>query len=80
MGKIINRFKILLAEKEVKDGRSYSYRAIQEVTGIAASTLSALANNNTTRYDAGTLAALCDFFGCQPGALLVYEPGKAARD
>jgi putative transcriptional regulator len=77
MGKIINRFKILLAEKEVKDGRSYSYRAIQAATGIAASTLSALANNATTRYDAGTLAALCTFFSCQPGDLLIYEPDEA---
>jgi putative transcriptional regulator len=72
-GKVFNRFKILLAQKEIKGKKSISYDEIKEKTGIAASTISACANNKTKRYDADTIAALCDFFECEVGDLIVYE-------
>ena len=72
-GKVYNRFKILLAEKEIAEGRKIPYDEIKEVTGIASSTLSAWATNSVRRYDADTIAALCDFLQCELGNLLVYE-------
>lgn len=72
-GKVYNRFKVLLAQKEIEENRRISYREIKEETGIANSTLSSWATNTTKRYDATTIAALCEFFGCEVGDLIVYE-------
>ena len=73
-GQVLNRFRILLAEKEHRDRRKYSYMEIQARTGIAVSTLSYWATNKTKRYDADTIAALCEFLDCTPGDLLEYNP------
>lgn len=73
MGRVHNRFKILLAEKEIKEDRRISYDEIRENTGIAGSTLSAWATNTVKRYDADTISSLCDFFNCGVGDLIVYE-------
>jgi putative transcriptional regulator len=71
--RVYNRFKILLAQKEIKEGKRISYEEIKEVTNIAASTLSAWATNTTKRYDADTIAALCKYFDCNVGDLIVFE-------
>lgn len=73
-GKVYNRFKLLLAEKEIRENRRISYTEIQASTGIAASTLSYWANNTAKRYDADTIAALCDYFHVGVGELIVYQP------
>jgi putative transcriptional regulator len=74
LGSIRNRFKIVLAEKEVKDGRRYSYRDIQEITGVAASTLTDWAQGKARFIAVDTLAALCHFLECRPADLLEYLP------
>lgn len=71
-GPVRNRFKILLAEREHELGRRITYGEVEEATGVAASTLSAYATNSVTRYDAKTVAALCDYFGVSVGDLLEY--------
>lgn len=68
---IENRFKMLLAEKETRERRSWSYRQIQEVTGISPRTLSEYARNRVTRFDAHIIEAMCAFFDCEPGDLIV---------
>lgn len=78
-GTIKNRFKIKLAEKETREERRYTYLAIQAETGIATSTLTDWAKNRTRYYSADTLAALCDFFDCQPGDLLEYASPDADK-
>lgn len=70
---IYNRLKILIAEKEIREGRSLPYRVIFEETGIAKSTLTDYAKQRVTRFDASTLNTLCRYFDCQPGDLLVYS-------
>ena len=72
MSRVYNRFKILLAEKETKESRKISYKEIRENTGIAGSTISAWATNTVKRYDADTIAALCDLFNCGVGDLIIY--------
>lgn len=47
---------------------------IFQKTGISENTLSRLRNNETTRYDAKTLDALCKYFNCKISDLLEYEP------
>ena len=74
MSNIRNRFKILLAQKEVRDGRDYTYIDINEATGIAPNTISNYAKNRVTRFDSVTLMKLCDFLECDLADLLIYPP------
>ena len=71
---IQSQFKILLSQKETKEGRKYSYRNIEEITDVSKTTVGLWNNNKVRRFDANTLEAFCKFFDCQPGDLLVYIP------
>lgn len=68
---IENRFRVLLAAKERRDGRRYSYRTIAEITGIDPTTLTRFSQQRHRQYTSDTLATLCDFLGCEVGDLLV---------
>ena len=46
---------------------------LAEKTGLQRNSISAMYNNTATRYDAKTLAAICDALGCEIGDLLVLE-------
>jgi putative transcriptional regulator len=72
-GKIINHFRILLAQKATQQQQNIALMDVQRGTGIAWSTLNAWANNHVTRYDAPVIQALCEYFDCQVGDLLVFE-------
>lgn len=72
-GKIVNRFRILLAKKATKQQQSIALMDVQRETGIAWSTLNSWANNRLTRYDAPVIIALCEYFDCQIGDLLVFD-------
>jgi putative transcriptional regulator len=71
--KIVNRFRILLAQKATKAQQNIALMDVQRGTGIAWSTLNAWANNQVTRYDAPVIQALCDYLECQVGDLIVLE-------
>lgn len=70
---VYNRFKILLAEKEIKENRRIPYDEIKEKTGIATSSISAWATNDIKRYDAKMIAAFCEYFDCKVVDLIVYK-------
>jgi len=72
---ITNRFKILLAEKEIRDRHNWPYREIHALTNVGTRTLSEYAQYKIQRFDAVTLDALCEFFNCQVGDLLVHSVG-----
>lgn len=71
--KIINQFRILLAQKATNEQRNISLKEVSRDTGIAWSTLNAWANNLVTRYDAPVIDALCAYFDCEVGDLLIRE-------
>ena len=75
-GRIYNKFKLLLSQKEIDENKRISYKEIKETTGITISSLSAWATNKVQRFDADTIAALCEYFGCSVGDLIVYEHGN----
>jgi len=75
-GRITNRFRILLAEKATREQHSIAIIDVQRETGIAWSTLNSWANNQVTRYDAPVIGALCEYFNCQVGDLLIFEKQK----
>ena len=68
---IVNRFKILLAEKETRENRRLTYRVVSEETGLSTNILTNYAKQRVQRYDADTLETLCKYFGCEIGDLLV---------
>jgi putative transcriptional regulator len=72
-GRIANRFRVLLAEKATREQHSIAINDVQRETGIAWSTLNSWANNQVTRYDAPVIQALCEYFNCQVGDLLIYK-------
>jgi putative transcriptional regulator len=69
---LYNRLKILIAEKEFRDGVKLPYRTIAKQTGISPTTLTK-SRNLGGGIDAKTLEKLCKFLDCQPGDLLVYS-------
>ena len=80
---IYNRLKILLAEKEFREGRKLPYRTIAKETGISPTTLTKYITQGGG-IDANTLDKLCAYLDCQPGDLLIYsadppEQNKKAR-
>lgn len=76
---IHNRLKILIAEKEIREGRNLPYRVISKETGLATSTLTDYAKQRVSRFDASTLDTLCQYFDCQPGDILVYSEDEPAE-
>ncbi len=72
-GSVENRFRILLAQKATKEKQNIALMDVQRETGIAWSTLNSWANNHVSRYDSPVIQALCDYFDCQVGDLLVYD-------
>lgn len=74
VGTIRNRLRVVIAQKELQDGRKYTYKNIQEITGIATSTLIDWTKGRARLISVETLATLCDFLECTPGDLLEYIP------
>ena len=74
MGKVKNNFHVLLAEKETKDGKTYSHKRISEMTGLSRTTLASYAKNRVERFDSSTLETLCNFLECDLAKLLTYKP------
>lgn len=72
MTEIKNRFKILLAQKETRDGRRYTYEDIYKATGVGPATIANYAKGTVTRFDAKTLVLFCDFLECDLSKLLEY--------
>ncbi|HLO29920.1 MAG TPA: helix-turn-helix transcriptional regulator, partial [Anaerolineales bacterium] len=57
---IYNKLKILIAEKEFREGRKLTYRTISQETGISTTTLTKYISQGGG-IDAGTLEKLCRY-------------------
>lgn len=77
--KIVNRLRILVAEKEVCDRRPYSLRDIASVTGLSINTVAGYLRGDTTNFYGNVLIAFCDWLDCQPGDILVLEENDAPK-
>lgn len=71
-GRFRFRFKILLAEKELRDGRKYTYTDINKATGIATSNITKWAQGKVEYLDLSTLATFCVFFECKVSDLIEF--------
>lgn len=63
----------LLSHRQLREKRKISYREIARATGLPPSTISRMARDEVTRFDAETLSALCAYFECELGELLIYQ-------
>jgi putative transcriptional regulator len=57
---------------EILAERKLTISELMRGTGLAYNTASAWARGYVDRYDAKTLAALCEYFELEPGDILVY--------
>lgn len=71
---IKTKLKILISQKEYREGRRLSYRTVAEESGIPLSVLADYASSKVRRFDVNTLQKLCEYLECQPGDLLEYAP------
>jgi putative transcriptional regulator len=70
---IQNRLKVLLAEKELREGRKLTYRTVAKETGLAVDTLTAYMTQRVNRFDKSTLETFCSYLSCDVGDLLKYS-------
>ena len=68
------RIKELMAQKERKEKRGITYQIIYDETGISPATVARLSSwDGIKKIDANTIEALCIFFDCEVGDLLVCD-------
>jgi putative transcriptional regulator len=68
---VTNRFAVLLAEKGMRERRKISIAEVSRKTGIAQRTLQKWASNRIDRYETPVIDALCKYFACSPGDLII---------
>lgn len=68
---IKNQFLALLAKKEASENRRIAIAEVARETGIDQRTLGKWSKNTIERYDSPVIDALCSYFDCTPGDLIV---------
>lgn len=53
---------------------------LAEQTGLQRNSISAMYNNTATRYDAKSIAAICNALGCDIGELLILEDAEDKKE
>lgn len=68
----------LWKDKEKREGRGITLSEISETTGLASETIRKIRDNETKRFDASVIIALCDFFDVPPGPVpfIIYDPSE----
>jgi putative transcriptional regulator len=67
----------LWTDKERRENRRITLSEVSKETGLAPDTIRKIRENQTSRFDAPVLAALCKYFDVEPGEpvpFLVYAP------
>jgi DNA-binding Xre family transcriptional regulator len=73
--KVVNsHFRILVAQKELREKRRIGIRVIAEETGAARSAVERLLNNTIREVPLDALARICEWVPCEPGDILKLEP------
>lgn len=60
--------------------RKMSMTELSQRVGITMANLSILKNGKAKAVRFSTLDAICQALNCQPGDILIYEPGENVRD
>lgn len=68
-----SRLKVLVAEKEIREGRRLSLRTIASESNASLSTVIRLENNTIKMVPLDDLALICRWIPCEVGELLRIE-------
>lgn len=68
--RLTSRFKVLLAEKEMREKRTISLREVVRATGVPISTVQGLANDTLREIPSKGLVEICQYLQCSVGDLL----------
>ena len=68
-----SRLRVLVAEKETREGRTISLREVVREAGVPISTVMGLANNTLREIPVDALGAICRYLDCEVGDLLRME-------
>jgi DNA-binding Xre family transcriptional regulator len=71
--KLRNRFLVLLAYKEQKEGRRIRNKEIAQAVGVNEHTVARWIRNDVNKIDVPVLEAFCNYFECDVGDLLYME-------
>jgi putative transcriptional regulator len=74
-----NRFFQLLSEKECRENRRITQREIAESIGVSLQTIGRWMHNDVTKFEAGIIEKLCDYFQCDVGDLLYIDRSDDAE-
>lgn len=77
---ITSHFKMLLAEKEIRERRTISLREVTRATGVSISLVQGLANNTLRTYPHDGLDIVCSYLECGVGDLLVHRIDAPKRE
>lgn len=69
-----SRVKIRCRLQDLIDAQGLTRSGLAQATGLTNPAIRGLCENSAKRYDADTLAVLCDFFGCDIGELFEVVP------
>jgi putative transcriptional regulator len=69
-----SKVKIHCRLQDLIDAQDMTRSGLAQLTGLTNAAIRGLCDNTAKRYDADTLAVLCDFFGCGMGELFVVVP------
>ncbi|MUG91863.1 helix-turn-helix domain-containing protein [Scytonema sp. UIC 10036] len=69
-----SKVKIRCRLQDLIDAQGMTRSALAQATGLTNAAIRGLCENIAKRYDADTLAVLCDFFGCGMGELFEVVP------
>lgn len=68
-----SKLRILIAQKELVEGRTLGIRTIASEADTSVSTVQGLLNNKMKRVPLDDLGNLCAYLNCQVGDILVYS-------
>lgn len=69
-----SHFRVLVAQKELREKRRIGIRVIVEECGASRSAVERLLNNTIKQVPLDDLASICEWLNCQPGDILRLEP------
>jgi DNA-binding Xre family transcriptional regulator len=73
MKAVKSNLAVLLAERQKRNGKRTSLRAIARETGVNEYTVRGFANDTLNEYPRKAITALCRYLDCTPGELLILE-------
>ncbi len=70
---------LIYLDPPFNSNRSYNVLFREEGGLESEAQISAWSTNSINRYDADTIASLCEYFDCSVGDLIVYESSNRSR-